>query len=131
MVDKVVYERAKKKVEEDLRNYPYWIISERLPGLGQAVNWNITSGKSTRVFNTSTVENTVINNDLILTKIKIIEAVFDRLDKNSQTIIERWYFRDDESSREDLLTELNIDKNKYYYYKNRSLRKFMVALRYI
>lgn len=111
-------DKAKCEIEEDLRNYPYWLIAIETPVVFY----------STR--NDSTKEKNVIEDLTKRRKVEIITKVLDRLDNKSKIIIEKWYFKDS-STREQLLSELEIDKNKFYYLKNRALDKFMIALEYI
>ncbi len=39
MMNKKIYERYKKNVENDLRNYPYWLLAIETPGLGSPNRW--------------------------------------------------------------------------------------------
>ncbi len=34
-------------------------------------------------------------------------------------------------TREEIQESLSLDKNKFYYFRNRTLKKFMAALNYI
>ncbi|MBY6897993.1 nitroreductase [Clostridium botulinum] len=129
MMNKKIYERYKKSVENDLRNYPYWLLAIETPGLGSPNRWGQQVNQS-GYFKTSTVEEDMIKDMERRWKVDIITKVLKHLDPTSKTIIEEWYFRDN-NSREELLKELNIDKNKFYYYRNRALKKFMVAIGYL
>lgn len=122
------YEKAKKETEKVLRNYPYWLIASEAPNLGYPTRWNIKE-KSSTVFSNS-IENQVINDIERQRKVNVVTEVMKRLDTKSHKIIEEWYFRDT-YTREELLKELDMDKHKFYNYKNRALKKFMIALGYI
>lgn len=129
MLDKKKYEEVKKKVESDLRNYPFWLIAIEASGLGYPTRWGINN--STGAFKSgSHVEQSMLEDIERKGKVDVITRVLSKLDNKSKAIIEEWYFRDT-ANREDILKELNIDKNKFYYFRNRSLKKFMVALGYI
>lgn len=122
------YEKYKRQVENDLKNYPYWLISMETPNLGNPIRWGKTGQGGYNGI--STVEEDMLKDMERKWKVEVITKVLKNLDSTSKTIIEEWYFRDN-NSRDHLLKELNIDKNKFYYYRNRALRKFMVAIGYI
>ncbi|NFJ83920.1 nitroreductase [Clostridium botulinum] len=127
MMDKKIYERHKKSVENDLRNYPYWLLAIETPGLGSPNRWGqVKSG----YFKTSTVEEDMLRDMKKSWKVDVITKVLGQLDPKSKKIIEEWYFRDI-MTREEIQESLNLDKNKFYYYRNRTLKKFMAALNYI
>ncbi|CAG7841170.1 hypothetical protein CLOHAE12215_02594 [Clostridium haemolyticum] len=128
MVDKKRFIKFKKKVENDLKSYPYWLIAIESTGLGYPTRWSgeATTGNSINSF----VEENVIDDIEKERKVNCITGVLARLDKNSKKIIEEGYFRDI-YTREQLQQELGLNKNKFYYFKNRALEKFMVALSYI
>jgi len=68
----------------------------------------------------------------ILWKINIIEAVLDRLDAKSKRIIEERYFRcREEFCINELTVEMDISKTKFYGLRNKALDKFAIALRYL
>ncbi|KOA86399.1 nitroreductase [Clostridium botulinum] len=127
MVDKNIFTKFKKKVENDLKNYPYWLIAIESTGLGYPTRW---SGEASSKTNVSFIEENVIDDIEKERKVNCITGVLERLDNNSKKIIEEGYFRDT-YNREELQQELGLNKNKFYYFKNRALEKFMVALNYI
>lgn len=129
MLSKKKYEKAKKYVENDLRDYPYWLIAMETPNLGYPTKWGVTE-KSSLPWERSYVEKNVLDDMEKRWKVDVITKVLSKLDKKSKKIIEEWYFRDT-SNREEILRELEIDKNKFYYYRNRALKKFMIALGYV
>ncbi|NFB32674.1 nitroreductase [Clostridium botulinum] len=128
MMNKKIYERYKKSVENDLRNYPYWLLAIETPGLGSPNRWGQI--KQNRYSHTSTVEEDMLRDMEKGWKVDVITKVLGQLDPKSKKIIEEWYFRDI-MTREEIQVSLNLDKNKFYYYRNRTLKKFMAALNYI
>lgn len=130
MLERKAYEKAKKYVENDLRDYPYWLIAIETPNLGYPTKWGVTIEKSSLPWERSYVEKNVLDDMEKRWKVDVITKVLSKLDKKSKKIIEEWYFRDT-SNREEILRELEIDKNKFYYYRNRALKKFMIVLGYV
>lgn len=100
-MNKQIYKKFKKAVEEKLRAYPYYLIS-----LEQNCDEDIK------------------------TIIKVIEIILDKLDKQSQVIIKEFYFSE-EFDKEKLLKELNIDNNIFYRKKRKALEKFIMGLGYL
>lgn len=127
-VNKENFQWAKDEVENDLRNYPFWIISERLSGLGQPVRWDEVYAKTTG--GTSSVESSVLHSEAIMRKIRIIEAVIDLIDSDAKKIIEETYFRDPGMNIEQLATSLNISGTTVCRVKKKTLEKFIAALGY-
>lgn len=130
VLDKNTYEKAKRNIEEDLRNYPYWLIAIETPNLGYPTRWDVIKEKSIKYWENSFVEKNVLDDMDKKWKVDIITKVVSKLDPKSKRIIEEWYFRDS-GNREELEKELDLDKNKFYYLRNRALKKLMVALGYI
>ncbi|WP_434302582.1 nitroreductase [Clostridium botulinum] len=129
MMNKKIYERYKKSVENDLRNYPYWLLAIETPGLGSPNRWGQIKQQN-GYSHTSTVEEDMLRDMKKSWKVDVITKVLGQLDPKSKKIIEEWYFRDI-MTREEIQVSLNLDKNKFYYYRNRTLKKFMAALNYI
>ncbi|ACQ54819.1 nitroreductase [Clostridium botulinum] len=129
MMNKKIYERYKKSVENDLRNYPYWLLAIETPGLGSPNRWGQIKQQN-GYSHTSTVEEDMLRDMEKSWKVDVITKVLGQLDPKSKKIIEEWYFRDI-MTREEIQVSLNLDKNKFYYYRNRTLKKFMAALNYI
>lgn len=118
----------RKLVENDLSNYPFWLLSEEVSGLGSPTRWD----KGSKGYSgTSSVEHSVMQDQKILWKINVIEAVLDRLDAKSKKIIEERYFRcREEFSLNKLAMELYISTAQIYNLRNKALDKFAIALRY-
>ncbi|ADG00855.1 hypothetical protein CBF_3270 [Clostridium botulinum F str. 230613] len=127
-MNKKNYEKYKKNVENDLRNYPYWLLAIETPGLGSPNRWGEIN--QNKYNHTSTVEEDMLRDMEKSWKVDVITKVLGQLDPTSKKIIEEWYFRDI-MTREEIQESLNLDKNKFYYYRNRTLKKFMAALNYI
>lgn len=115
-----------KKVEQDLRNYPLWLLNVELPGLGRTTDW---SKVYVRVINKSSlVENIAIDNDEIERKVNIITGVLAYLDPIKKKVIEEFYFRN--KSWDEILEELSISKSTLYAAKRYALSSFATALAY-
>jgi len=117
-IDKEQYNKLKHKTEGELRNYPYYLISLELPGLGEATKWDKIKVKGN---NPGSSMRTVVN---------AIEYVYDRLDDTSKKIVDLFYYRDDWEIK-DIQEELKIDKNRFYKLKRNALYKFMIVLGYL
>ncbi|WP_294344195.1 DUF1492 domain-containing protein [uncultured Clostridium sp.] len=116
---------VKKRVEDELRNYPFYIISLDMSGLGTAVNPSKTINKYAV---TDIVANTVISEEYRRDIVNRIEYVYDRLNIESKKVIDLAYFQG--LKRDEILKELTINKNKYYKVKNEALKKFSIAFGY-
>lgn len=127
-VDKFIYNELKKKTEQCLRNYPFYIIAIETPGLGETTRWDIIKSKTNAV--NSPTESTAIADEYKSNIVNAIEYVLDKLDKCSKRIIECTYFRED-VEQDELLDELLIDKGKYYRLRKKALEKFMIVLGYL
>lgn len=126
-INKEIYNKLKKEVENDLRNYPYYLISIETPGLGSAIRPDIIISKS--IHPSDPVGKAIVDDEFKKVLVSSIERVYDSLDKESKKVIEFGYFRDDKTVQE-VIDELNICKNKYYKIKNKALNKFMIGLGY-
>lgn len=127
-IDKEQYNKLKHKAEGELRNYPYYLISLELPGLGEATKWDKIKVKGNNPG--SSTEKILIENEHMRTVVNAIEYVYDRLDDTSKKIIDLFYYRDDWEIK-DIQEELRIDKNRFYKLKRKALYKFMIVLGYL
>ncbi len=118
---------VKRLVEEDLENYPLWLINTELPGLGSATDWTKVYTKISSPG--SYIEGIVVRDEEVKRKVEIITGVLMFLNPLRKKIIEEWYFRD-MKCREEILQELAISKSAFYREKNEALNKFIVALGY-
>ena len=125
-LNKEMYRKIKIKVEDDLRNYPYYLISIEAPGLGAAVNPERVVHKSS---NNDIVGNSVVDIEYKKIIVDSVNYVYDRLDVDSRKIIDHSYFIDDKTNKE-IMEELKIDKNKFYKTKEKALYKFAIGLGY-
>lgn len=126
-INKELYKKIKKEVENDLRNYPYYLISVETPGLGSAIRPDVIIDKN--LSPADPVGKSVVDIEYKKALVNAVGFVYDRLDTNSKRIIECCYFRDDISVGE-VREELKIDKNKYYKLKENALYKFAMGIGY-
>lgn len=125
--DKDRYARIKKEVENDLRNYPYYLISIETPGLGSAIRPDMIIDKNSSP--SDPVGKSIVESEYKRALVNAVGYVYDKLDSNSKRIIECGYFRDDITVKE-VIEELKIDKNKYYKLKENSIYKFALGIGY-
>lgn len=126
-MNKEIYNKIKKEVENDLRNYPYYLISIETPGLGSAVRPDVVIDKN--LSPSDPVGKSIVDNEYKRALVNAVGYVYDKLDVSSKRIIECSYFRDDICMNE-VMYELRIDKNKYYKLKNNAIYKFAMGLCY-
>lgn len=126
-IDKNKYKKIKMEVEDNLKNYPYYLISIETPGLGSAIRPDLIVSKN--ISPSDPVGKSIVDNEYKRALVNAVEFVYDKLDKPSKRIIECNYFRDDISVKE-VIRELKIDKNKYYKLKEKSLYKFALGIGY-
>lgn len=126
-INKELYKKIKKEVENDLRNYPYYLISVETPGLGSAIRPDVIIDKN--LSPSDPVGKSVVDIEYKKALVNAVGFVYDRLDTVSQRIIECCYFRDDITVSE-VREELKIDKNKYYKLKENALYKFAMGIGY-
>lgn len=127
-MDDKQYKMAQKKVEEELRNYPYYIISMDMSGLGGAVNPTVIINKNSSP--SDPVSRQVVNEEYKKTIVNIIEFIYDKLDSDSKKLIDLYYYRTD-FTKDEIMNEMNIDRNKFYTLKRNALKKFMIGFGYI
>lgn len=126
-IEKELYRKIKREVENDLKNYPYYLISIETPGLGSAIRPDVIIDKN--LSPSDTVGKSIVDIEYKRALVNAVGFVYDRLDKQSKRIIECSYFRDDVSVNE-VKDELQIDKNKYYKLKENALYKFAMGIGY-
>lgn len=118
---------VKKIVEEDLENYPLWLINTELPGLGSATDWTKVYTKLSSPG--SYIEGIVVRDEEIKRKVEIITGVLMFLNPLQKQLVEEWYFRD-MKCRDQILKELMISEGTFYRERNKALKKFIIALGY-
>lgn len=118
---------VKKLVEEDLENYPLWLINTELPGLGSATDWTKVYTKLSSPG--SYIEGIVVRDEEIKRKVEIITGVLMFLNPLQKQLVEEWYFRD-MKCRDQILKELMISEGTFYRERNKALKKFIIALGY-
>lgn len=118
---------VKRLVEEDLENYPLWLINTELPGLGNATDWTKVYTKISSPG--SYIEGIVVRDEEIKRKVEIITGVLMFLNPLQKQLVEEWYFRD-MKCRDQILKELMISEGTFYRERNKALKKFIIALGY-
>lgn len=113
------------EIEADLRSYPFWLIREELSGLGTPSHYGVKTTSSS----SSIVERSILDDEERSTKVKIIQATMDKFDNITKDLIEKYYFQDT-YTRDELIKELKIDKNRFYNIKNEALNRFKITLNY-
>lgn len=122
-----IWKEVKKLVEEDLENYPLWLINTELPGLGSATDWTKVYTKISSPG--SYIEGIVVRDEEIKRKVEIITGVLMFLNPLQKQLVEEWYFRD-MKCRDQILKELMISEGTFYRERNKALKKFIIALGY-
>ena len=125
-IDEKKFKEYKSKIEDNLRKYPYYQISIEMPGLGSA---SIPNGILTNKISDPVADN-VINDEYKRILVTKVNYVLDRLHKSSKKIIESAYFMDGVVTNDEVMEELNINKNKYYDLKRDALYKFGIVFGY-
>lgn len=121
------YNKYRKKIEDDLRDYPYHLISLETSGLGSAIRPDKVIVKSNL---SDPVSKAVLADEYKTKLVNAIGYVYDKLDTNSKRIIDCYYFQDNIITKDEVMDELRIDKNKYYNLRKDALCKFMKGLGY-
>lgn len=124
MINRKLFVKVKPLIECKLREYPYYQISLEMPGLGTAISPDL-------IINKSSVPNDIVGASVVHDEYKrivvnAVNYVFDKLDKDSKKIIENTYFTG-LHTRDEIMSELKISKNKYYNVRNCALYKFGIA----
>ncbi|WP_066679346.1 hypothetical protein [Clostridium septicum] len=128
---RIISDRYRKKVEKDLKDYPYMVMALETEGLGYPTRWDIEKDYSnSNAPKGSFTEECAIDLDDNIRKVDIINRVLKTLDSTSKGLIEEWYFRGSLTQRQ-IEKELSISTGKYYKLRNSSLRKFAIALGYL
>ena len=126
-ITKEQYKKIKKEVENDLRNYPYYLISIEMPGLGSACRPDLIFDKN--ISPSDPVGKAIVDQEYKRIIVNAINYVYDKLDNDSKKVVDYSYFRDDKTNQE-VIEELQISKNRFYEIKKRALNKFMIGLGY-
>lgn len=124
MLNNKLFVKVKPLIECKLREYPYYQISLEMPGLGSAVSPDLIINKSSAP--SDIVGASVVHDEYKRIVVNAVNYVCDKLDADSKKIIENTYFTG-LHSRDEIINELRISKNKYYNLKNSALYKFGIA----
>lgn len=123
-------EEIVKKVENDLRRYPDWILRIETAGLG--ITNNAMKDYKSYDFK-SLVESSVEYDDETKRKIIAIESVYDnRLNEKRKKLIDLRYFQ--QEPRWQVMEALGIkkeNKNEYYKIRDFSILSFARVLGYL
>jgi len=125
MINKELFNKMKPVIEKKLRDYPFYLISIEMSGLGTAIPSYLIIDKNSGP--SDPVGQAVVNDQYKRDIVNAINYIYDKLGADSKTIIDHSYFRDDKT-RDEIIDELKISKNKYYSLKNMALYKFMIGL---
>lgn len=126
-INEIKFKEYKDKIEDNLKKYPYYQISIEMPGLGTS---SIPNGLLSDKIVEDPIGNIVADDEYKRNLVNKINYVIDRLPENSKRIIECAYFMDGIISNDEVIKELNINKNKYYDLKRDALYKFGIVFGY-
>ena len=121
----------KKRVERDLKEYPYLLIAVDAGGLGYPTRYDIVKDvKHPSDVKESFVENCAISEEENKIKVDKITRALELLNKVEKDIIEECYFRNIYTNQE-IIKNLFINKNKFYKIKSNAVRKIAISLGYL
>lgn len=121
----------KKKLEKDLREYPFLLIALDAGGLGYPTNYEIVKDiKHPSSMKGSFVESCVIDEENNKKKVDKITRALSLLDIIEKEIVEECYFRNTYTNKE-IMSNMCMSKAKFYKIKNYSLRKIAISLGYL
>ena len=127
-INKNEFKQYKDKIEDNLKKYPYYQISIEMPGLGTAAIPNGLLSKNNKI--SDPVGDAVTDDEYKRNLVNKINYVFDRLPKSGKRIVECAYFMDGVISNDEVIEELNINRNRYYDLKKNALYKFGMVFGY-
>ena len=121
----------KKRVERDLKEYPYLLIAVDAGGLGYPTRYDIVKDvKHPSDVKESFVENCAISEEENKIKVDKITRALELLNRVEKEIIEECYFRNIYTNQE-IIKNLFINKNKFYKIKSNAVRKIAISLGYL
>lgn len=121
----------KKRVERDLKEYPYLLIAVDAGGLGYPTRYDIVKDvKHPSDVKESFVENCAISEEENKIKVDKITRALELLNRIEKDIIEECYFRNIYTNQE-IIKNLFINKNKFYKIKSNAVRKIAISLGYL
>ena len=116
----------KKKIENDLREYPFLLIAVDAGGLGYPTNHEIVKD----VKHPSTMKGSFVESCVIDEEYNKITRALELLDITEKEIVEECYFRNTYTNQQ-IISNMCISKAKFYKVKNDSLRKIAISLGYL
>ena len=121
----------KKRVERDLKEYPFLLIAVDAGGLGYPTRYDIVKDvKHPSDVKESFVENCAISEEENKIKVDKITRALELLNRVEKDIIEECYFRNIYTNQE-IIKNLFINKNKFYKIKSNAVRKIAISLGYL
>ena len=121
----------KKRVERDLKEYPYLLIAVDAGGLGYPTRYDIVKDvKHPSDVKESFVENCAISEEENKIKVDKITRALELLNRVEKDIIEECYFRNIYTNQE-IIKNLFINKNKFYKIKSNAVRNIAISLGYL
>lgn len=121
----------KKRVERDLKEYPYLLIAVDAGGLGYPTRYDtVKDVKHPSDVKESFVENCAISEEENKIKVDKITRALELLNRVEKDIIEECYFRNIYTNQE-IIKNLFINKNKFYKIKSNAVRKIAISLGYL
>lgn len=122
---------TKKKVENDLREYPFLLIAIDAGGLGYPTNYEIVKDiKHPSTMKGSFVEECVIDEEYNKKKVDKITRALGLLDSVEKEIIEECYFRNTYTHQQ-IMKNMCMSQTKFYKIRNYSLKKIAISLGYL
>ena len=119
----------KRKLEEELREYPYKLMSLEISGLGTVCNLEKIADKYRHP--SDSVARAIEYREVNEKRLKAIEWVLDRLPEDEKKIIRTYYFEGNITKPAEVMNILSISERTYQRAKNRALEKFAITLGYI
>lgn len=121
---------VKKKLEEELREYPYKLMSLEISGLGTVINPAIKIEKHRHP--SDAIANGLANKEMNERRLRIIEWVYEeKLTIEQRRIVQAYYFEDNITKPTEIINELMISESTYRRLKKGALIKFAMALGYL
>ena len=120
---------VKRELEEELREYPYKLMSLEISGLGTVCNLEKIADKHKHP--SDAIARAIGNEEINEKRLNAIEWVYERLSKEQKRIVQACYFEGDTTKPSEVIEELKISQSTYQRMKKESLRKFAITLSYI
>ncbi len=126
---RILTTQAKRALEEELRDYPYKLMSLEISGLGTVCNLKKIADKNKHP--SDSIGRAIENKEINEKRLNAIEWVYERLNKEQKRIVQACYFEDNTTKPREVMKELKISQSTYQRIKKESLMKFAITLSYI